>query len=145
MVKPAQGFMSDDGNFFDTEAEAEHHEAETNLMMVLGSSYLAGDAIDTFMEHCVTHKAVIRRYLDAYEAINQQEETTISEHDKAAAYVIAASSFAEARRYSQDNTAGSQADASLQPLADNRHSDVSDVGGSPRSEAVQDDTTRDGP
>jgi hypothetical protein len=34
MVKPAKGFMTDDGNFFETEPEAEFHEAETRTAMM---------------------------------------------------------------------------------------------------------------
>jgi hypothetical protein len=143
MVKPAKGFMTDDGNFFETEPEAEFHEAETRMMTVL--SRVAGlentPYIDTFMETCVTHKAEIRRYLDAYEAVNQQQEITTDQQadDRAALERLITS------RYPQDDTAGSQADASLQPFTRHGHSDVSDVGGGPRSETVQDDTTRDGP
>jgi hypothetical protein len=145
MVKPAKGFMTDDGNFFETEPEAEFHEAETALMVVLGKETITtgGLFLDQFMETCVTHKAEIRRYLDAYEAVNQQEATAVNEADITAAELERL--IGPTGWHPQDDAAGSQADASIQPLTDNGHSDMSDVGGSPRSETVQDDTTRDGP
>jgi hypothetical protein len=141
MVKPAQGFMSEDNNFFETEAEAEFHEAETAMMVVL-APYVTGPACDQFMETCVTHKDAIRRYLNAYETVNQQDHIKSVEADLTSAEISRI--LASADSYSQDDATRATRDAPLQPQSRDGHSDLSTVGSGSHSETVQDNKAVDG-
>jgi|ERR1041385_280823 hypothetical protein len=139
MVKPTSGFLSDDGNFFKTEAEAEFHEAETALMMALGSNHISGPAIDGHMVLCVTHKHAIRRYLNAYEAVNQKsDDGKAAEEVERAELERLLAGYPETGGHTQDDAAGAERDAAVQPFARDGHSDVSDVGSGSHTEAVQD-------
>lgn len=72
MVKPANGFMSDDGNFFEQEKDAEFHEAETALLSLFGQRITNAPLVDLVMETLGEFSSQIRRYIDAYEAINKE-------------------------------------------------------------------------
>jgi hypothetical protein len=145
MAKAISGFMTNDGNFFEHEPEAEFHEAETDLMGALARDQLAGNVIDRFMELCVTHNSEIRRYVNAYLEVNGEKAHTDAiiadseraELDRLIGSTESVGNFTDDARATEDPSA-------FQFQPSNRHGSVSDVGSSTRPEAVQDDKKGDG-
>jgi hypothetical protein len=67
-MKKVTGFMTSDGGFFDKEEEAEFAEAEDLLVRHLHEQRLK--STDRFLELLVNSATAVRRYLNAYEAVN---------------------------------------------------------------------------
>jgi hypothetical protein len=67
-MKKVTGFMTSDGGFFDKEEEAEFAEAEDLLVKHLHEQRLK--STDRFLELLVNSATAVRRYLNAYEAVN---------------------------------------------------------------------------
>jgi hypothetical protein len=72
-MKKVSGFMTSDGRFFDLEEEAEFAEAESLLVRQLHDQRLK--STDRFLELLVTSMTAVRRYLNAYSAIDHGTAT----------------------------------------------------------------------
>jgi hypothetical protein len=71
-MKKTTGYLTDDGRFFDLEEEAEFAEAEQALLKSLPPAL---KNIDRFVEVILGSMTEIRRYFNAYSAINHGTAT----------------------------------------------------------------------
>lgn len=66
-MKMAQGYVTDDGTFFENKLEAELYEAEATLRRMLGTEYPQQNA-EQFIEVVQNLMPSLRGYIDAYYA-----------------------------------------------------------------------------
>jgi hypothetical protein len=139
MPKPVKGFMTDKGNFFENEEEAEFHEADQDLRDKILD---AGFDPDKFTALAVRFNSETRRYVNAYFEINKQDEEESRDAISASYTVKEILNSIDADTANETGRAEDNAPAELQ--SPDRRSAVSDMGSGPRTEAVPDKRKIDG-
>jgi hypothetical protein len=135
-MKMTQGYVTDDGTFFESKHEAELHEAEMRLRIQL-AHLTAFPKLDTdaFLAVVFEVRTQLRSYLDAYSAATTaQRDQQTEEQDR---------TTADDRRAAQadggiGHVSSTEKDLeALLKLPARGHSHVPDVGSSPRPKEVQ--------
>jgi hypothetical protein len=132
-MKMAQGYVTEDGTFFESKTEAVLHEAESRLRGELAFKFPEAHA-DSFLTVIFELRSQMKEYIDAYNAayppkpdqaeVEDREETSDSREAESAANIGHVSSTEEDL-------------AALLKLPARGPSHVPDVGSGPRSKEVQ--------
>lgn len=120
MVRAVAGFMSEDGIFFETEAEAERHDAALEITRRCeGYKNLDPKRLIKLIEAL---RLPLRMYIDAYEKVlfenNVTEDTGSTGRDQT------------------NDELGNALDETVEQQSVGGHNDVSDMGYSSRTESV---------
>jgi len=140
-MRKAEGFITNDGTFFERQEEAELHEAETKLRVKLSVDFpnLSQGKFFIILDDAIE---VIGEYIDAYKAHDtaKRAETKDEIGDK-----VDDSEPPEAHD-SLGHVSSTEEDlTSLLKLPTRGHGNVSDVGSSPRAEEVPHRRKKHGP
>jgi hypothetical protein len=140
-MKMAQGYVTDDGTFFESKAEATLHEAESRLRGELAIKFPAAHG-DSFLAVIFELRPELKEYIDAYNAayppkydqaeVEDREEASDSGATESAANIGHVSSTEEDL-------------AALLKLPARGPSHVPNVGSGPRPEKVQERREEHGP
>jgi hypothetical protein len=143
-VKMAQGYITDDGTFFESKVEAALYEAEMRLRMQLAhlTAFPKLDS-DAFLAVVFEVRTQLRSYLDAHQAVQAAaRDQQPKEPERVEAEVSEEAPPMEGGGY----VSGTEEDlARLLKLPTRGHSNVPDVGGGSWPEEVPDSRKVDGP
>jgi hypothetical protein len=132
-MKMAQGYVTDDGTFFESKAEATLHEAETALRVSLVNLNNRLD-VEKFLEITFAIMPELRRYIDAYNAANPTQHDQAEVEDRE----TTGDSGTPEGAASVGHVSSTEEDlAALLKLPARGPSHVPDVGSGPRSKEVQ--------
>jgi len=138
-----QGYVTDDGTFFESKLEAELHEAEARLRMQLGHlTAFPNLNADAFLAVVLEVRTQLRTYIDAHQAIQIVERDQQAEDTNGGA-----STNSEAPKVdpSTGHISGTEEElASLLKLPTRGHSDVPNVGSRSRAKKIPDRRKVDG-
>jgi hypothetical protein len=134
-VKMTQGYVTDDGTFFESKLEAELHEAETRLRAQLAIAY-PKISQEMFLQVVFELRSQLRSYIDAYNTATATKlDQPAQEPDRAETVNGGATEAAGGIGH----VSSTEEDlASLLKLPPRGPSHVPNVGGSPRSKKVSD-------
>ena len=142
-MKKTEGFVTDDGTFFESQLEAGLHEAELRLRMQLAHLPTFPDLnADAFLAVVFEVRTQLRSYLDAHNAANTaKSDQQAEEQDRTTA--------GDRRAAQADGGIGHVSSteedlAALLKLPARGHSDVSNVGDRPRTKKVQERRAKHG-
>lgn len=142
-MKKTEGFVTDDGTFFESKVEAELHEAELRLRMQLAHLTAFPDLnADAFLAVVFEVRTQLRTYIDAYNtATTSKRDQQAEEQDRAEAF--------DSREAKADGGIGHVSSteedlASLLKLPPRGLGNVPDVGRSPRTKKVPERRTKHG-
>jgi hypothetical protein len=140
-MKMAQGYVTEDGTFFESKFEAELHEAEFRLRAQMAVEY-PQIGIEGFIEIVQNLMSTLKGYIDAYNTantaiINQQAEVK----DRTEAQVSGATKADGGIGHVSSTEKDLEA---LLKLPARGHSHVPDVGSSPRPKEIQKRRTKHG-
>jgi hypothetical protein len=140
-MKMAQGYVTEDGTFFESKLEAELYEAEVKIRSALSAVNGALDA-ERFLEVVLAIMPEMRRYVDAYDATyTAKRDQQAKDEDGGEAGV----SGAPTPDASLGHVSSTEEDlASLLKLPTRGHSNVPDVGSGSRPKEVQKRRTKHG-
>lgn len=140
MPRQVQGYQAIDGQFFETETEAELHEAIVELTLVMTEAGLTAKAIEQVFGLVRNVMPQFRRYIDAVEAQNNQEDAALNQVRERGGEV----GDDDAPDAGEHQTDYRQELASLQQQPVGGYELVSNVGRRERAEEVQTERTIDG-
>ena len=140
-MKMTQGYVTDDGTFFESKLEAEQHEAEMALRSMLGVEYPQVSA-DKFIEMVQNLMPSVRGYADAYQALQVTKRDQSTEDEDRTA-------VDDGLTTTPDTSTGhiSSAEKDLEALLQlpaRGHGNVPDVGSRPRAKKIPDRRKVDG-
>jgi len=140
-MKMAQGYVTDDGTFFESKQEAELHEAESRLR---GTAALAFPElnVDMFITVILQLRNELGEYLNAYAAATTNQRDHSEVEDRAAVDDRPPPEIATGTGH----VSSAEEDlAALLKLPPRGPSNVSNVGSGPRTEKVQERRSEHGP
>jgi hypothetical protein len=130
-MKEAQGYVTDDGTFFESKLEASLYEAELDLRHKLGSMTAE---VEAFLAVVITLMPELRRYIDAHNAASTAKLDQQTEDEDRAETVNRSSTEIDA---GAGHVSSTEEDlASLLQLPTRGPSNVSNVGSRPRAKEV---------
>lgn len=128
MAKPVNGYLAEDGTFFDDFHAARRHDAVNRIRGLCESHMPQPINSIKFLKLLDMWSAEIKEYIDVQESINQiKEDTTGVNRDQA------------------DNTDGNVEADALEQLASSGYVSMPDVGDSAQGESVQQRRKKHGP
>lgn len=139
----AQGYVTEDGTFFESKLEAELHEAESLLRANLVASFPQVEGtLDQFFAIVFEVMPTLKGYIDAYNAANTAKLNQQAEDEDRGKATDGQASPTDA---STGHVSSTEKDLeALLKLPTRRPSNVSDVGGRSRTKKVSDRRKVDG-
>ena len=140
-MKMTQGYVTDDGTFFESKAEAELHEAEMRLRAALSGVY-GGLNQEVFFEVVLGLMPELKGYIDAHNTANPPKQHQQTEVEDRAETVNGGA--AEATGGIGHVSSTEEDLAALLKLPARGSSHVPNVGRSPRTKKVSERRTKHG-
>jgi len=133
-MKMAQGYVTDDGTFFESKMEAGLHEAESHLRAKLAIEYNDGVDPDKFLAIVIMLMPELWGYINAYHAADTSKQHQQAEVEDRAE--VADSGKTESVENLGHVSSAEEDLAALLKLPTRGPSHVSNVGSGPRTEEV---------
>lgn len=140
-MKKTEGFVTDDGTFFESKADAELHEAEMKLRSGLAGVY-GGMNQEVFFEVVLGLMPELWSYINAYNTASAVERNQQAEVEDRSEAQLGGAAKADG---GVGHVSSTEKDLeALLKLPARGHSHVPDVGGSPRPKEIQKRRTKHG-